>query len=619
MNPRTKSLVSFRKLLGVTVVVAFHSPLMVLAQGTVTGNAWVEEVKGRPGSYIGLYEWNIHTVIDGGTAWGHQFRVGLPPQTNRAYYVFPNPEINTPLPGGVYSMILDKPLVWGRPQVATYVPFPSSGTFHLNVEPATDYSCTCDDNYPMWGHDPWDWDSAFYQTFVATGTSITGISFRMAGTTADSVRMSIHQDNGGAVDTWPQVGIARTRPTEVRSDIWVRFRSGEIPTVPGQRYALRLEGIGGGGGLGIFRRIDSGDGYALGQAFSSSGTPRNYDLFAVIFSDNDGTVVSYVSRSTDGAQELHWEWAWSQEIRAKGTSLAGAVMYFASIPWSAPLRFRVRSGSFDGPQVGPAKVGPGAAEASNSAFAAASWNPGEVPLIPGQIYYLEVSGVPGSSSHGLTAYGFSTAENVYPDGDAFANGVRQPGVDLYMHVVEYANVIPPTMVRNPASFTPQAARGNNAPSDTFTVANGGGGVLHYWIEEDIPWSSVSPAEGSTTGPPISHTIQYTTAGLKTGSYNGVITLSAPAATNPTETITVNLTVTPPPYAFADFDKDGDVDQEDFAHFQRCVSGTGNPPTSACLNADLDGDGDVDQADFNIFFGCLAGANLPPPAECTNQF
>ena len=52
---------------------------------------------------------------------------------------------------------------------------------------------------------------------------------------------------------------------------------------------------------------------------------------------------------------------------------------------------------------------------------------------------------------------------------------------------------------------------------------------------------------------------------------------------------------------ADFDADSDVDLEDFAHFQACLTGPGvftiNP---ACGNADLDMDGDVDQADLLLF-------------------
>jgi plastocyanin len=81
------------------------------------------------------------------------------------------------------------------------------------------------------------------------------------------------------------------------------------------------------------------------------------------------------------------------------------------------------------------------------------------------------------------------------------------------------------------------------------------------------------------------------------------------------TVTVRVTV-PPAYSRADFDQDGDVDQDDFAHFQRCYTGDGVPLTDPdCAGADLEGDGDVDLNDFNIFFTCISGANVPADPAC----
>ena len=62
---------------------------------------------------------------------------------------------------------------------------------------------------------------------------------------------------------------------------------------------------------------------------------------------------------------------------------------------------------------------------------------------------------------------------------------------------------------------------------------------------------------------------------------------------------------------ADFDRDGDVDQEDFGHFQVCLSGSGEPHADGCDDADLGGDGDVDEADFNLFRPCMGGADQDP--------
>ncbi|NLE56892.1 MAG: hypothetical protein GX616_00915 [Planctomycetes bacterium] len=66
----------------------------------------------------------------------------------------------------------------------------------------------------------------------------------------------------------------------------------------------------------------------------------------------------------------------------------------------------------------------------------------------------------------------------------------------------------------------------------------------------------------------------------------------------------------------DFDLDGDVDQEDFAHLQACVSGQGITQASpVCQNALLDDDDDVDQEDLAIFQACLSGPGVLADLRC----
>ena len=67
-------------------------------------------------------------------------------------------------------------------------------------------------------------------------------------------------------------------------------------------------------------------------------------------------------------------------------------------------------------------------------------------------------------------------------------------------------------------------------------------------------------------------------------------------------------VIPVPRGLGDFDHDGDVDQEDFGHFQACLSGSGKSYLPGCTDADLDGDTDVDGEDFNTFQLCISGSN-----------
>jgi hypothetical protein len=79
-----------------------------------------------------------------------------------------------------------------------------------------------------------------------------------------------------------------------------------------------------------------------------------------------------------------------------------------------------------------------------------------------------------------------------------------------------------------------------------------------------------------------------------------------------------LVVSFAPTPQADFDRDGDVDQEDFGHFQACLTGPNVPVSDPnCLNASLDGDSDVDQHDFLIFQRCMRGANVPADPKCAD--
>jgi hypothetical protein len=61
----------------------------------------------------------------------------------------------------------------------------------------------------------------------------------------------------------------------------------------------------------------------------------------------------------------------------------------------------------------------------------------------------------------------------------------------------------------------------------------------------------------------------------------------------------------------DHDGDGDVDQEDFGFFQKCLTGSGGMITPGCEEVDLDADEDVDVHDFGIWQNCMGGPDQPP--------
>jgi len=611
MSNRARQRWGRRVLVGVACWGFLFSGPVALADSTISGVASVPKLLGGNDGPLELFEWNIFIHQDGDRTFeGKSWRIGQ--QGGLGFYTFT-------VPGGSYSMIVDQPLFWGRPEVIPNVVMPSSGSVNQNVTLPTDYSVAFGNKSDIWGSNPWTgWEPAWYQTFRATGTSITGIDFKLAGTNAGDMRVSIHRDNGGNVTTWPQVGMTRIRRNlGALADQWIRFRSGELPTTPGDTYALKLEGTNGtpNNDYAIYRRNKTDGGYAFGRAWNSSGAAQNFDLYAIIFSDSSQTVVPYCVVVQDAGSLTDWGWAWQQGVRAVGNGLAGVSIFSAGGDWNTSLRFRARINSPTGPQVGPTKAGRTAFQAASSSMGAASWNPGEVSLTPGQIYYVEITGNPPESV-GLNPYHMTHGENAYPDGHAYNNGNPLPNTDLLMQVVEYADATPPEIDAHPTSFVHSIRRGQNLSNDVFNVSNSGGGVLSYSINDNAAWLSLDPDQGLSAGETDPIGIVYSTTSLNIGLHVATITINAPGATNHPQMATVNLTVMPPEFAPADFDRDHDVDQADFGFFQSCLTGPGIAQDEPlCSPAHLDEDEDVDQDDFGIFQGCMSGADVQADPVC----
>jgi len=66
---------------------------------------------------------------------------------------------------------------------------------------------------------------------------------------------------------------------------------------------------------------------------------------------------------------------------------------------------------------------------------------------------------------------------------------------------------------------------------------------------------------------------------------------------------------------ADSDGDGDVDQDDFAAFQACYTGTGGGVPDGCRCFNTDGDDDIDSTDLGKFEDCASGPAIPADPTC----
>jgi hypothetical protein len=72
----------------------------------------------------------------------------------------------------------------------------------------------------------------------------------------------------------------------------------------------------------------------------------------------------------------------------------------------------------------------------------------------------------------------------------------------------------------------------------------------------------------------------------------------------------------PPLFYGDLDRDADVDMDDFALVQLCLTGPGHfQLTGTCLRADANQDGNVDRNDVWAFKSCTSGPGVLADPSC----
>ncbi|MHC4546473.1 MAG: hypothetical protein ACYSYL_18500, partial [Planctomycetota bacterium] len=304
----------------------------------------------------------------------------------------------------------------------------------LNVDLDVDYS-TYFSNDNQWTDWHWDW----YQTFLATGTSVRGVSWRMAGWGAyggQHADIRILEDNGESdVRNWTSLGTGRDNNIASDSDEWVRWPSGQIPLSPGKKYAVHVRVTEG---CAIYKRDKDGSSYPHGSAYNFEGNQQTFDLNVTVFVDRNNQMVTH-TRLNPGPGDFDGglsDTRWGQTFVATGTSLAAVDLFAASSDGNFDLTWKVLEGGPDGTQIGPTKTTQGAYFASSTDLVGVSYNPNDVTLVPGQTYCIEVT-----DTTNFTPY-IQESWNSYSDGTAFRNGVAT-GHDLAMTIMEYSYPPPP--------------------------------------------------------------------------------------------------------------------------------------------------------------------------------
>jgi hypothetical protein len=306
--------------------------------------------------------------------------------------------------------------VWWRPAFAFGVAVPASGS-------TNDVDLRL--HATMWGY-PAFWDNTgwfeFGQTFVATGP-VHMIYLRVPFNT--TYTLSIREDGPGGA----RVPGSPDRTFNGGGDVRVIYGYGEMPTVAGQTYYVRIRTNSptiGGVIMQMDPRPDFSDPMPGGMLHlgNSGGTigVADRDLGLVIMCDDDGILTNLHTRES-GGQNFSGT-SVGQTFVARGVHLISAAFWLADP--SAPgyvVRFFEKGPG--GAPVGTTKRGkPSRLNADPEMIV--TWNLGECPLVPGRSYYLEVTRDGGGAFSNV----YTNNTNPFAFGEAYRNGVVQSSLDL---------------------------------------------------------------------------------------------------------------------------------------------------------------------------------------------
>ncbi|MCL6628073.1 MAG: hypothetical protein K6U00_00555 [Armatimonadetes bacterium] len=270
------------------------------------------------------------------------------------------------------------------------------------------------------------------QLIIATGTSFSAIQFR----NAEGIQVDVYECvNVAGKDERPKYDAAHLG-TQIGKRLSVSnfFPCGTLPTVPGAGYYLKFTHKDGK----PFVMDVVQNPMRHGKAYIDGKLDQTLDLAITVQYNPSGQILRarpqmpQVFGSAKGS--------YGQVFTAKGSSLAMLQVFPAGGEEGYKLvNIRILEGGPGGRQVGPV--------IKHQMFA---FNPGQLPLVKGQKYCIEIS--PGASSQDLRMY----TEKGSLDGDPlYIDGKPVSGRRLAMSLIEYeadtAGPAPPLMIQRAPS------------------------------------------------------------------------------------------------------------------------------------------------------------------------
>lgn len=352
------------------------------------------------------------------------------------------------LPAGQYYLAGNAHFVAPHVILDSPITVPASGSVQANLR----------DRITMNGQGLTDLDSCRWaaQSFIATGVGLDEVAV-VSPDGGSQVSISVREDTPEG----RQIGPARIVTNGSLFPAGARWSPGEVPLVPGRRYALRLDGVGGSTWTPAVAYRPYG--YPNGHAWFDGVPVPEADLKVAISCLDTGFIEDYsVSnwwRSKTFRELLQTFVPQGSELRVAQMMLAGEggfVMRAGVHQWS---------GNYPpGNQVGVAKH----AEMSKDLPQAFVWGPGEAPLTPGQPYAVRFTRADGQP---FAIYGDS---DKYAQGQAYFDGVPEGGIDIdgtfVTREVDRGGIVLSNLVMTPMSGTEVRATFETDAPTTATIA-----------------------------------------------------------------------------------------------------------------------------------------------------
>ncbi|MDH7601563.1 MAG: fibronectin type III domain-containing protein [Armatimonadota bacterium] len=321
------------------------------------------------------------------------------------------------------------------------------------------------------------------QSFVAKGNWVTQVGVQQAIEFGPDVRVTIHE--GGP--SGPQIGPARMIPTVVVNASSAYWSAGEVPTVPGKTYCVNFYVPTG------LQTFLAGATIQGGVAYPDGQTWRDFELSPIgpvkctIHQDTDG-IISVVNTKKTNSASLPLAYTSvrvaGQTFTAMGTSLLSCSCLVGNTGSGKMIAALYESPGVNGEgqnQVGVAKYFK-AIDYNNRS--GCIWKPGEVPITPGNTYYLKIKRADGQP---FTIYYVN--ENEYSGGKFYRDGTAIDDADLSTTITTEA--FPGSASMKPVRISNiQVVRGTTSAVITWTTDV-------PTIEDYVDWGAKTPYSSRT--------------------------------------------------------------------------------------------------------------------------